>query len=499
MEAQAWAGLEVDPTADLFVFVGRWSEQKGIDLIADVFPSVLQDYPKTQLICVGPIIDLYGKFAALKLSKLMEMYPQRVFSRPEFTVLPPCVHTGAEFALIPSRDEPFGLVAVEFGRKGALGVGARVGGLGQMPGWWYTIESTSTTHLLKQFKGGIVAALDSRYEDRAMMRAWSAKQRFPVAQWLEGLEKLQRRTIKAHQKAKRRSGRSMKVSVVDTGDEDQPANAPNTPLRVDGSRPPSLDSRTLSKQMLSLPRTGSNLTIQSLADDSSGWNTPTRYALDSDMESGLESGMERSDDESGRTSAINSRVSSVVDLFDIVGERKDFALQQVDPNFTDADGRFFSAFEKKLDNLDAKNSTSENCIEEYLIKSERKWFDRRHDAKIGSTFFAQSNSSSTLANMPKKHSPLATEMATAEPVVDEKGIGKAKTDASKQEEFYFGENYVPPKGIRRYVPRSLTTLVSLKLTRRVGGSRSSWATGRCIHSSLLLARSLRPTRTRSRS
>lgn len=34
--------------------------------------------------------------------------------------------------MIPSRDEPFGLVAVEFGRKGALGVGARVGGLGQM-------------------------------------------------------------------------------------------------------------------------------------------------------------------------------------------------------------------------------------------------------------------------------------------------------------------------------------------------------------------------------
>lgn len=34
-------------------------------------------------------------------------------------------HEGAEFALIPSRDEPFGLVSVEFGRKGALGVGAR--------------------------------------------------------------------------------------------------------------------------------------------------------------------------------------------------------------------------------------------------------------------------------------------------------------------------------------------------------------------------------------
>lgn len=108
--------------------------------IADVFPAVLDKHPDVQLMCVGPVIDLYGKFAALKLAKMMKQYPGRVFSKPEFTALPPFIFSGAEFALIPSRDEPFGLVAVEFGRKGALGVGSRVGGLGQMPGWWYTIE-----------------------------------------------------------------------------------------------------------------------------------------------------------------------------------------------------------------------------------------------------------------------------------------------------------------------------------------------------------------------
>ena len=64
----------------------------------------------------------------------MKKYPGRVYSKPEFTQLPPYIFSGAEFALIPSRDEPFGLVAVKFGRKGALRVGARVGGLGQMPG-----------------------------------------------------------------------------------------------------------------------------------------------------------------------------------------------------------------------------------------------------------------------------------------------------------------------------------------------------------------------------
>ena len=124
-QAQEWAGLDQNPNAELFVFVGRWSMQKGVDLIADVFPSILESNPDVQLICVGPVIDLYGKFAAIKLEKLVQMFPERVFSRPEFTALPPVIFSGAEFALIPSRDEPFGLVAVEFGRKGALGVGSR--------------------------------------------------------------------------------------------------------------------------------------------------------------------------------------------------------------------------------------------------------------------------------------------------------------------------------------------------------------------------------------
>lgn len=197
-QAQQWAGLDVNPKADLFVFVGRWSLQKGVDLIADIFPSILEQYSDVQLICIGPVIDLYGKFAALKLAKMMDKYPGRVYSKPEFTALPPFIFSGAEFALIPSRDEPFGLVAVEFGRKGALGVGARVGGLGQMPGWWYTIESTSASHLLAQFREAIVTALETKHKTRAKMRAWSAKQRFPVAQWLEDLDILQSTAIEIH-------------------------------------------------------------------------------------------------------------------------------------------------------------------------------------------------------------------------------------------------------------------------------------------------------------
>ena len=130
----------------------------------------------------------------------MSKYPRRVYSRPEFVALPPFFHSGVEFGLMPSRDEPFGLVAVEFGRKGALCVGSRVGGLGSMPGWWFTIESTTTKHLIKQFKMAVEGALITQLNTRKIMRARSAMQRYPVAQWKETLGILQDSAISLNQR-----------------------------------------------------------------------------------------------------------------------------------------------------------------------------------------------------------------------------------------------------------------------------------------------------------
>ena len=111
-KAQKWAQLTEDFQADLFVFIGRWSIQKGIDLVANIIPRLLEEHPRVQLICVGPVIDLYGSFAAIKLGVTREKFPGRVFLRTDFTTVPPCVSLGAELALIPSRDDPFGLTAV---------------------------------------------------------------------------------------------------------------------------------------------------------------------------------------------------------------------------------------------------------------------------------------------------------------------------------------------------------------------------------------------------
>jgi alpha-1,3-glucan synthase len=461
-QAQEWAGLEVNPKADLFVFVGRWSQQKGVDLIADLFPTILEEYPNTQLICVGPTIDLYGKFAALKLEKLMQLYPKRVFSKPQFTSLPPYIFSGAEFALIPSRDEPFGLVAVEFGRKGALGVGAKVGGLGQMPGWWYTIESASTTHLLSQFKQAIVSALDSKEETRAKMRAWSAKQRFPVAQWLEGLEKLQGRSIKLHKKMKTRARKNITLGASRNRDSDRnltpltpgtagmfpsrPASPSSSPWPLPPSRGGGLGSR---------PQTPTDFDqLQSPA-------FPSRWARDSDNDSimsdtstlapprFLGDGDYYAPDRSlgGRhnftahNNGSTMSIASVVSVDSIVQGRKDFKLQQVDAFFTDQDGQYYDAFEQRLNKLNAKNSTSQLCIEEYLMKSEKQFFERMHDAKLGS--LSRNNSSTNLMEGSNRMSTLARE------------YGDDDDEEKPANEFGLSEDYVPPTGIKKFLSRRL--------------------------------------------
>lgn len=487
-EAQEWAGLNVDPEADLFVFVGRWSTQKGVDLIADIFPSILETYPKVQLVCVGPVIDLYGRFAAVKLEQMMKLYPGRVLSKPVFTALPPCIFSGADFALIPSRDEPFGLVAVEFGRKGAIGVGARVGGLGQMPGWWYTVESMQTAHLIEQFKLAVSEAINSKPAERAMLRARSAKQRFPVKQWVEDLEILQSTAIRLHEKSPQdiesRAYSTAKKTVsrpanklrrrqrytynsnnyppwddFDLLEEAGPEHADpfpsETASEVDASEfEPRMEDFHLDESDDNDSRSGDttptaattpihhtvpNISITPSSDvatlfqqvDHTSSAERSQFAADLSLRLQTEpdelqeassedpSSQELSDSHSSGVStpgapilsqarAVSmiraSRIGTDLDAKKynslspeaVVGPRKDFKLQKVEPFFTDQTGEYMKAFQSRLQGLKGSNSESKLCIEQYLMKSEKRFFGNYRDLKLGiSTVSEKRVSSST--------------------------------------------------------------------------------------------------------
>jgi alpha-1,3-glucan synthase len=77
------------------------------------------------------------------------------------------------------------------------------------------------------------------------------------------------------------------------------------------------------------------------------------------------------------------RSTSVLSLEGVTGNRKDYSLQKVDPTFNDTNGKYYSAFEEMLHKLDGKTSESDLCIEEYLVKSERAWYKRMREAKLG--------------------------------------------------------------------------------------------------------------------
>ncbi|EJF65933.1 glycoside hydrolase family 13 and glycosyltransferase family 5 protein [Dichomitus squalens] len=431
-QAQEWAGLKQDPNADLFVFVGRWSKQKGVDLIADVMPSLLEKRPSIQLITVGPVIDLYGRFAAEKLARLMEMYPDRVYSKPEFTALPPYLFSGADFALIPSRDEPFGLVAVEFGRKGALGVGSRLGGLGLMPGWWFPVESTSTEHMMSQLTKTIKMALKSTEEERAMLRARSAVQRFPVVEWRQRMEDFHKRSINmSRHVAGPNAWRPSDANFNPTTHAQEPSSW--EPEYQAYPSQPDWDSRSIAEShsprfslspaspgspgqwsqesltpggdphLIAPPRLvphgrrGSVSTDVSENDGdyfSHNPNSPgeTRQDFGNFLERANKTIARDQkhapdpflDAAPTRPFGAHSRVSSVESIASIVDEKQNSPLNKAIASFTDSDGGVASEFVQKLQMLNAHNSKHELSIEKYLMKSEEAFFDKVKKDKLSS-------------------------------------------------------------------------------------------------------------------
>ncbi|KAF8625783.1 hypothetical protein AX15_005173 [Amanita polypyramis BW_CC] len=428
-QAQEWAGLKQDPEADLFVFVGRWSRQKGVDLIADVMPGLLEKRPSIQLIAVGPVIDLFGRFAAEKLARLMEMYPERVYSKPEFTALPPYLFSGADFALIPSRDEPFGLVAVEFGRKGALGVGSRLGGLGLMPGWWYPVESSSTAHLLSQLTKTIKMALRSTEEERAILRARSAVQRFPVVEWRQRIEDFHRRSITTSRSAggtnawRPSDGGDRRTQPLPETDDWNPESlAHPTQPEWDGHSAfdtPNHSPGHWSQETLAprLPHNDGSARQSYVSDDY--FSAHSRNASTTDLnDGGYNEFLEKANKAIARDQrhapdpfldgnpvptrpfGSHSRVSSVESISSIVDEKSNSPLNKAIASFTDADGGVAAEFVQKLQMLDAKNSQHQLSIEKFLVKSEEAFFGRVRREKLSSAVSVRSSQRDSMFGTP---------------------------------------------------------------------------------------------------
>jgi glycosyltransferase involved in cell wall biosynthesis len=172
-------GLAQDASAPLFVFVGRLSQQKGVDVILAALPQLMrqpaatgtgtaqglqgaqqQDAGAAAHSSSGPggaseggsgpgalQVVLLGngeRWMEDVLGQLDGRYPGRAVGVPAFNE--PLAHllmAAADFILVPSRFEPCGLVALAALRYGVVPLGTATGGLGDVvkPCVGYTLLS----------------------------------------------------------------------------------------------------------------------------------------------------------------------------------------------------------------------------------------------------------------------------------------------------------------------------------------------------------------------
>jgi starch synthase len=137
--------LSEDDHIALIAWVGRLVQQKGIDLLIELLPKLVQ--MPIQIVVVGSGEARYEQV----LFKWARLYPDRVAVRLGYDEpLAHLIEAGADLFLMPSRFEPCGLNQMYSQRYGAVPIVRQVGGLAD------TVEDANPTHLGLEKATGVV-------------------------------------------------------------------------------------------------------------------------------------------------------------------------------------------------------------------------------------------------------------------------------------------------------------------------------------------------------
>ncbi len=127
-------GLIQDPTRPLFVFVGRYAVEKGIDFLDPMLEEINKNHGNCIIMGVkgfseaeGIMQALHKKYASHKNIYIMKGAPKEEQFGPKNLGM--LIRAASDFALVPSHEEAFGLVPLEFLSLGSIPITSRISGL----------------------------------------------------------------------------------------------------------------------------------------------------------------------------------------------------------------------------------------------------------------------------------------------------------------------------------------------------------------------------------
>jgi len=125
---EVFGKIENDVTKPLFVFIGRLSEQKGVDILIEVLPVLLEKEDRVQIVILGNGLDDIES-RLIQLTKLDHLQGRMCFLKGYNPEVASRVYAGGDFLIIPSRYEPCGLTDFIAQLFGTIPVVHHVGGL----------------------------------------------------------------------------------------------------------------------------------------------------------------------------------------------------------------------------------------------------------------------------------------------------------------------------------------------------------------------------------
>ena len=140
--------------------------------------------------------------------------------------------------------------------------------------------------------------------------------------------------------------------------------------------------------------------------------------------------------------------ANYLSLGSVLQGKKDYKLQSVEPFFTDPTGLYYNAFRQKLEKLNGKSSEGPLCIEDYLTSSEKDWFSRFRNVKMGKS--AADSPASSVFRL-----PLMNERMVPSAVNSTVELEHFDAHNNAHEQYLLNDDYKPPTRMKKLLLRRL--------------------------------------------